>query len=60
MKLLEGISKKYSDEPYYDLFDGGYIKPEKLLDSEEDIKKINDAVKVIEDFMSIAVTDNEE
>jgi len=38
----------------YDLFDGGYIKPEKLLKNKDDINRVNEAMKVIEEFIDAA------
>ncbi len=35
---------------WYDIFDGGYIKPENLLESPEDIKKVQEAIKTLKEF----------
>lgn len=35
---------------WYDIFDGGYIKPENLLKSPEDIKKVQEAIKTLKEF----------
>lgn len=35
---------------WYDLADGGYIKPEELLVDPEDAKKVLEAVKVVKAF----------
>ena len=43
-----------SSEPHYDLFDGGYIKPEELLADPEQAKKVNDAVRTIQAFFDQA------
>ena len=43
----------FSGEPYYDLFDGGYIKPENILQA-EDAKRVNDAVALISLFLAEA------
>ena len=37
---------------YYDLFDGGYIKPEHFVDSES-AAKVNAAMDIIREFQSI-------
>jgi hypothetical protein len=47
-------AKIVTDDFYYDLFEGGYIKPEKLLKNKEDIDKVNNAIKIIEDFKDSA------
>jgi len=39
-----------SDELWYCLTDGGYLKPEDYL-SKEDAKKVNEAVSVVQDFL---------
>lgn len=36
-----------SDDFWYDLTDGGYIKPKKLLANKEDIKRVKDTIPVI-------------
>ncbi len=41
--------KIHSDDFYYDLFHGGYIKPENLLEG-EDLKRVQDAIKTINEF----------
>ena len=47
-----------TDDFFYDLFDGGYIKPEKLLKNQEDIDKVKKAIEVISNFKNSA-EDNE-
>ena len=47
-------AKIVTDDFFYDLFDGGYIKPEKLLKNQEDIEKVKEAIKVIIDFKDSA------
>jgi hypothetical protein len=43
-----------TSDPYYDLFDGGYFKPEKLLADKEEIVAINAAIKLIKQYLSEA------
>ncbi len=50
MKFKEELQKTYTDDFYYDLFYGGYIAPEKMLVSDEDIKKVQEAMAVIEQY----------
>ncbi len=50
-KLKEDYEVVGTSEMYYDLFDGGYIDPENFLDDEEQIKKINDAIKTVESYL---------
>lgn len=39
-----------TDDFYYDLFEGGYIKPPSNLYNEEEKNEILNAIKVIKDF----------
>jgi hypothetical protein len=41
-----------TDDFWYDLTDGGHIKPEKLLTNEADINKIKEAIKVLSEWKS--------
>lgn len=43
-----------TDDFYHDLFLGGYIKPEKILENRDDIKRVQDAIDVIDDFYNSA------
>jgi hypothetical protein len=49
MKFEEGV-KIETSEFWYDLFEGGYIKPEKLLANKEDASKVREAMNLIEEF----------
>lgn len=44
----------YSSELYYDLFDGWYINPSKMLDDVHQAKLVEEAVEIIEKFLSQA------
>lgn len=39
-----------TDDFWYDLFDGGYLTPESLLEDEEDIQKVKEAMAVLSEF----------
>ena len=43
-----------SDDYYYDLFDGGYIKPMEMLETQEQIDIVDNAVAIIESFLAAA------
>lgn len=43
-----------SSEPYYDIFDGGYICPFSLLEDEQEARKVQDAINLVELFLSQA------
>jgi len=47
-----------SDGFWYDITDGGYIRPEELLKNEEQIKKINEAIDIVMSFEK-ALEDND-
>ena len=49
MEVLKNAKPCGSGEFWYDLTDGGYIKPEKLV-SPEDAKKVEEAVAIIQEF----------
>jgi len=49
MKIKEGLEISTQDF-WYDLSAGGYLKPEEMLENQEDIKRVKEAVKTIEEF----------
>ena len=53
MNFKEKAKTVASSETYYDLFDGGYIKPDLLLEAEDAIK-VKEAIKIIETFLDEA------
>lgn len=53
MKFKKDVEPLFTTDLYYDLFDGGYIKPSELLEP-EDADKVNDAIKIIEQFLDKA------
>lgn len=50
----------YSDDFYYDLFDGGYINIDKILKKEEQKELINIAINIISLFNSFFEDKREE
>lgn len=40
---------------WYDLFEGGYINPDNLLDDKEDIYKINKAIETLRSFKTVVL-----
>lgn len=44
----------WTDDPWYDLTDGGYIRPEELLIDEEQIKKVQESVDILSAFLQQA------
>ena len=46
MKYKEGV-KVSTDDFWYDLTDGGYIKPENILEDPADVEKIKNAISLI-------------
>jgi hypothetical protein len=51
MKIKENCDITTSDF-WYDLTDGGYLKPEEILENEEDVEKVKNAIDVLMDFQS--------
>jgi hypothetical protein len=49
MKIKDDASVTTGDF-WYDFFEGGYIEPEELLESQEDIDKVTAARETIEAF----------
>ena len=45
----------WTSDLYYDLFECGYIKPEDLLENEEDIDKVKQAILTINEFLDGAI-----
>ena len=35
---------------WYDLTDGGYLKPEEILVNQEDVDKVNKSIKILMEF----------
>ena len=54
-KNLNEENAIWTSDLYYDLFEGGYIKPEDLLESEEDIDKVKQAILTINEFLDGAI-----
>ncbi len=53
LKFKADAEPVFSSEPHYDLFDGGYISPAKLLEP-DDAKRVNDAVALVAQFLDEA------
>jgi len=53
MKFKKEAKPIETSDLYYDLFDGGYIKPDKILE-QEDAKKVNQAIETIIKFLNEA------
>lgn len=55
MKLKnENLESVVTDDFYYDLFIGGYFKPDKFLDKDS-AKKVKEAMKTIEDYEQLLI-----
>jgi hypothetical protein len=53
MEFNKKVVNKSSD-PYYDLFDGGYIKPEEMLVNPNEIAMVKNAIKIVKQFLDEA------
>ena len=49
MKIRKNVSLTV-DDFWYDLFEGGYIKPSDILEKKEDIEKVEKAIEVLKEF----------
>jgi len=54
MKFKELDEPIYTSEVWYDLFDGGYIDPAKMLEDPEDIAEIEHARDLLQWFINEA------
>ena len=54
MKFIENAEPVASSEFWYDLTDGGHIKPQELLEP-EDALKVVEAIKLIQQFKAEAM-----
>ena len=52
MKLKNDVEPIFSDDKYYDLFDGGYIKTEDFLEGDDEIA-VDDAIDIITEFFEL-------
>ena len=50
MQIKEDAKEVYLEGFWDDLFDGGYIKPENILVSQEDIDKVQEAMQTLRRF----------
>lgn len=51
-KTKEGIP---SSDIWYDLTDGGYIKPSEMLKDQTDVKEVEKAIETVKQFIEEAV-----
>ena len=49
MKIKKGLEISTGDF-WYDLTKGGYIRPEEICKNPKDVKKVKQAIEIIEDF----------
>jgi hypothetical protein len=52
LKTKKNAEPVITDDFFYDLFDGGYIKPDKLL-KEKSTEKVREAIATIEEFRQL-------
>lgn len=57
MKIKENAKCIETDDFWYDLFDGGYIKPEKLLEKDDAIEVLK-AIKILLKFQETLEDNN--
>lgn len=49
MKIKDNCEAS-SDDFWYDLTSGGYLKPEDILEDQEDVQRVKNAVQVLTEF----------
>lgn len=49
---LKDIEDFYTDDFWYDISIGGYIKPEECLSDKEQVKELKNAIDLVKDFES--------
>jgi hypothetical protein len=49
MKIKEGCTVT-SDEFWYDLTKGGYLKPEDILENSDDVERVKAAIAILQEF----------
>lgn len=54
-KNLNEVNAIWTNDLYYDLFEGGYINPEGLLENKEEIDKVKQAILTINEFLDGAI-----
>lgn len=52
MKIKKDAEQIGSADFYYDLFNGGYFDPVRLLEDPDDIIKVNEAIYVIQEYQA--------
>lgn len=50
MKIRKNLKDVSTSDFWYDLTDGGYLDPAKILVDKEDIEKVNQAIAVLKEF----------
>ncbi len=50
MKIKESKDVYYTSDFWYDLFEGGYLEPTKMLDSATEIQIVEEAVAVLRNY----------
>lgn len=55
MKFKKNLEPIHTSDTWYDLFTGGYFKPSKLLKNKEEAKAVEDAMKLVEQFVDEAI-----
>jgi hypothetical protein len=50
MKFKKDVEPIATDDFWYDLFEGGYIKPKEIIDDPSDLRILQNAISVVEEF----------
>lgn len=50
-EFRDDVEASPSDEPWYDLYDGGYIDPYAVLKTEEQASAVSEAIAIVGSFI---------
>jgi hypothetical protein len=59
MKIKKNYKASTTDF-WYDLTDGGYLKPEKICANKEDAQRVLEAIRVLEEFKNSCLNEIED
>lgn len=54
-KNLNEDNVVWTNDLYYDLFEGGYLDPEAFLEDKEEVAKVKQAINTINEFLDGAI-----
>ena len=52
--FVQGLDTVHTSDPYYDLFEGGYIDPSVMLKDKTQAQSVEEALQLLADFLEQA------